>query len=41
MAALLRYHYGLAVDALPEAKRIRLFAELEWIRKAEKNPTSE
>lgn len=37
MAALLRYHYGLEVDRMPEAKRLRLFAELEWIKKAERN----
>src|SRR5690606_16926748 len=37
MTALLRYHYGLEVDRMPEAKRLRLWAELQWIeaRKAE------
>ena len=35
MAALLRYHYGLQVDKLGEARRLRLFAELQWIKKEE------
>lgn len=41
MTALLRYHYGLAVDRMPEAKRLRLWAELQWIKQeeAERNQT--
>lgn len=35
MSALLRYHYGLAVDRMPEAKRLRLWAELQWIKEEE------
>lgn len=39
MSALLRYHYGLAVDKKPDAERIRLFAELKWVRQEEKGAT--
>lgn len=41
MAALLRYHYGLGVDKLPKAKRLRLFAELQWIKKSEREATEQ
>lgn len=41
MAALLRFHYGLAVDRMPRAKRLKLFAELQWIKKAERQASEQ
>lgn len=41
MAALLRFHYGLAVDLMPRAKRLKLFAELQWIKKSERQASEQ
>lgn len=41
MAALLRYHYGLDVDKLPRKERLKLFTELQWIKKAEREASEQ